>query len=70
MESLAKGRVRKWAEVVPNETDLLTGRLGSLKQYILYTYYNTFNDTGIFISVIHQAKHVAKDEHVQEISPQ
>lgn len=39
MESLAKGRVRKWAKVVPNETDLLTGRLGLLKQYLLYAYY-------------------------------
>lgn len=39
LESLAKGRVRKWAKVVPNETDLLTGRLGLLKQYLLYTYY-------------------------------
>lgn len=46
---ICKGGIRKWAEVVPNETDLLTGRLNWLKWRLLYTYHNTFNNAGIYL---------------------
>lgn len=39
-----------------------------LTQYLSYIYHNTFNKTGIFISVVHQPKHMAKDEYVQEVT--